>query len=159
MAKDYTAIRQVLSATAVVLSLLFVGVQIRQNTVAQRAQTRQALADASREFILDVVASPELWNAWVGRWRFVSGQHREVDTQLSQADSAKAEVAIMALLRNAENVFLQYREGAIDESALATYGFSGGIWDGPEVRAWWLTQRARWDSSFVRAFEEANAMR
>jgi hypothetical protein len=36
----------------VALSLIFVGLEIRQNTVAQRVQTRQGLADASRDFTL-----------------------------------------------------------------------------------------------------------
>ena len=48
MQKHWETLTQVVSASAVVVSLVFVGLEVRQNTVAQRAQTRQALADAVR---------------------------------------------------------------------------------------------------------------
>lgn len=153
MPENPGGLRQLLSAGAVVLSLLFVGLEVQRNTVAQRAQTRQALADASREFLLTLVENPELWDAWVGRWSF------ETPT-LTPSDSLKAETALRALVRNAENVYLQHREGAIDESALQTYGFSGTVWQLPTIQEFWRTRmRAQWDTSFVRAFEEANGMR
>jgi hypothetical protein len=52
----------------VALSLIFVGLEIRQNTVAQRAQTRQGLADASRDFTLGRATDPDLSRIWWGMW-------------------------------------------------------------------------------------------
>ena len=53
------AIRETLGFLTVVASMAFVGLEIRQNTAAQRAETRQGLADASREFTLTIATDTE----------------------------------------------------------------------------------------------------
>ena len=148
--------RQLLSAGAVVASLVFVGVEIQRNTLAQRSATRQALADASRDLILAVTEDP-LLEAWIGRWG--RPPHFDEGFQITPLDSARADVAMRALLRNAENVFFQYREGVIDESVLATYGFAGGSFASPAFPEYWRSQRDQWDPDFVAAFEDANGLR
>ena len=40
------AIRETLAALGVIASMVFVGIEIQQNSATQRAQTRQAIADA-----------------------------------------------------------------------------------------------------------------
>ena len=159
MPGDRKGIGQLLSAAAVVLSLLFVGLEVRQNTVAQRAETRQALADASTGFMENLVQDADLWEAWVVRWNWSNERFDRVEVpSLTAIDSMKAEIAMRGLLRNAENVYLQYREGAIDQSALGTYGFAGGVWNSPQFREYWATECAFWDAAFVAAFEETNSI-
>ena len=159
MQGDRKGIGQLLSAIAVVLSLLFVGLEVRQNTVAQRAETRQALADASRGFMENLVQDAALWEAWAVRWYWSDARFNNVEVPtLTPLDSMKAEIAMRGALRNAENVYLQYREGAIDRSALGTYGFAGGIWDSPQFREYWATECSAWDTAFVSAFEEMNSI-
>ncbi len=75
-----------LSAIAVVLSLLFVGLELRQNTLAQRAQTRQELARGSREVVLTIADNPTLARAYSGLY---GGMGRPIDSMLTQPDTVQ----------------------------------------------------------------------
>ena len=61
-------IGEILAGAAVVASLVFVGLELRQNTAAVRAQTRQGLADQNTEFVSLISGTPELARAWAVRW-------------------------------------------------------------------------------------------
>ena len=157
MKQDSTA-RQVISAVAVVASLVFVGLEIRQNTAAQRSQTRQAIADASKDQMLRLAEDAQLARAWQG---YLFPERFASPPALTVLDTVRVEQAILAFMRHQENVYLQYREGVFDESILDTYGFVGGAWDTPQFAVFWETSPmlAVFDSSFVRAFSEANGLR
>jgi hypothetical protein len=90
--KPRVSVSRLLSAGAVVVSLTFVGYEIQQNTSAQRAQTRQALADASREWIIALATNPDLDRAYEALWR-PDRAGVEAGTQLTPADSSVARVA------------------------------------------------------------------
>ena len=151
-------IPQILSAVAVGLSLIFVGLEIRQNTAAQRAETRQALTDASRELSLAISSSRELTRVWYARW------HPELDdgrlgALLTRPDSLQALSIMHANLLNLENVFLQALEGVVDLSVLGTYGFTSPMFENPGFTSFWEARRSLYDPRFVEAFEEANVLK
>ena len=54
------AIAETVGAVAVVVSLIYVGVQIRQNTVTQNAQMHQQLVEAQNETNRAIIDNPEL---------------------------------------------------------------------------------------------------
>jgi hypothetical protein len=54
---------QVVGIFALVASLIFVGIEVRQNSIATRSATNAAVKDAFREFNLVVASSPELARA------------------------------------------------------------------------------------------------
>ena len=142
---------EVLAGVGVVASLIFVGLELRQNTAAVRAQTRQALAQQNTEFVAMIGGSPELARAWDVRWEPFGPRRSEV---LTLADSAQARFALVGFIRLIENVHLQFLEGVVDQSVLDTYGFR----DTPVFRAtkfieYWPTLRSRFDPRFVAAFE------
>jgi hypothetical protein len=152
-----TQLRQILSATAVVLSLLFVGLELRQNTRAQRAQTRQELANASRELLLTIAANPSVARAYSAMYGAQGGFS---DSTVSQLDSLQARYVMFANLRNIENVWLQYRAGIVGEEVLTTYAFSTSrLYQTTAFRQAWECGWSRvFDTDFVRAFEEANGL-
>ena len=51
--------KEFVAATAVILSLVFVGLEIRQNTLAVRSSTLQALSDSHRDLVLGSILSQE----------------------------------------------------------------------------------------------------
>ena len=51
---------ELIAAAAVIISLIFVGREIRDNTVASEAATYQSLASDDVLFLLNVSSSPEL---------------------------------------------------------------------------------------------------
>ena len=147
-------LREVVSTVAVVASLVFVGLEIRQNTAAQRSQTRQAISDAAYDWFMRMAESPDLsagFNSVFG----------DDTTQLSAVDSTRIDFLMLGVLRRIENVYLQYREGVFESEILDTYGFTGGVFARPQFRTYWERESFRdvFDSSFVRAFEEANNLR
>ncbi len=57
---DVAPVAEIVGALGIVMSLIFVGVQIRENTAAARAAASQAIFDSSRGFLLDIALSDEL---------------------------------------------------------------------------------------------------
>jgi hypothetical protein len=60
------AVRETLAALGVIASLVFVGMEIRQNTSVARAETRQALTDLYTQFHLAMATNPTLNQQWRG---------------------------------------------------------------------------------------------
>ncbi len=56
---------QALGIFAVVASLVFVGIEVRQNSVATRSATNAAVKDSFSELNLAIASSPELARAMV----------------------------------------------------------------------------------------------
>jgi hypothetical protein len=54
---------QVVGIFTLVASLIFVGIEVRQNSIATRSATNAAVKDAFREFNLVIASSPELARA------------------------------------------------------------------------------------------------
>ena len=136
---------ELIAAAGVILSLLLVAVEIRQNTASVRAQTRQQLTDATGEFLMGL-ATTDLGDIWA---RFAAG-----DT-LAEVEINRLLPAIIAGIRNLENVYLQYQEGVIDQSALLGYGWRGSIMYGsPAFARWWEPNVVRFHPDFVEALAE-----
>lgn len=148
-------IGRLLSAAGVVLSLVFVGLQLRDNTAAVRAQARQAIAERSATVIYSVAENPELARAFRLLWGdSVPGEH------LSAFDSVQASWAMFGLVRHLENAYLQVQEGVIDRSALDTYGFRNNEWlQTQRFREWWPSVSPRFDERFVSEFEALYGLR
>lgn len=143
-------IRESVGLLLVVASMVFVALEIRQNTAAMRAATRQGLAERNAQVIYAVAENPELARAWDIRWSSIA----PADSVMTPTDSTQASWAIFGMLRMVENVYLQYLEGVVDESVLDTYGFHNNIYFASDkFRAYWPTARSRFDPRFVPAFE------
>jgi hypothetical protein len=59
-APDLRSKVEIVGLVAVVLGLLFVGIEVRQNTAAMQAETLQGLNDSSQEYLLLLASNPEL---------------------------------------------------------------------------------------------------
>lgn len=57
---EFSQIAEIIAAVGVIVSLIYVGSELQENSAAVRAQTSQALIDSSREFVLDIALSEEL---------------------------------------------------------------------------------------------------
>ena len=81
--------------------------------------------------------------------------HNNFDTGYEGAlDDRRAMYVMYARLRMVENVFLQVREGVVDESIFLSYGWSGQpLFMTSDIREWWPLQRSRFNPDFVAAFE------
>ena len=105
--KDIGDLANLIAGVGVILSLLFVGYQIRQNTEETRAANAAAVGQSFRELVLTRAHSPSLAEAIAT----VNAGEDATRTQNSQYQAY-----FLALLRTVEDAYLQYREGRLDES-------------------------------------------
>ncbi|GAG01696.1 unnamed protein product, partial [marine sediment metagenome] len=107
--EDLGNIGEFVAAVAVVVSLIYLAVQIRHNTRSVRASTYQvavsSISDWSREVSLDSNA-PRIFS--VGT----------IDPdQLNENERLQLYFQFVSLFRNFENLFYQHRQGMIEDSA------------------------------------------
>ncbi|MDP2530346.1 MAG: hypothetical protein Q8W51_11500 [Candidatus Palauibacterales bacterium] len=143
-------VARLLSALGVIASLVFVGLQVRQNTQALRTQIRQGLADRDAQVIYSIAENPALARAWTLMWQRDTLAART----LTMADSTQARWAMWGMLRMVENAYVQVNEGVLPESSLVGYGFTdNNNFQTPQFAAFWHGIRGRFDPRFVAAFE------
>jgi hypothetical protein len=140
--------REILAALGVVLSLTFVGYELRQNTIAVQGQTRDSLARAGEDWLMGIAADSSLSAALAKMSR---------DEPMSSSDSTRLQYALLAVTRHHENVYLQVTAGTVDESGLLTYG-----WKGTALYTFsfyetsvWPRFRSIFSPDFIAAHEEA----
>jgi hypothetical protein len=96
------AIRETLAALGVIASMVFVGLEIQQNTVASRAAQENDVFDASREIELAVGADPE-WSRIVVEGR--SGG------SLSAVEQHRYDVYVVAVLDVWDQLLTRHTDG------------------------------------------------
>ena len=146
------AVRETIGVVGVVASLLFVGLEIRQNTAVARGQTRQELEAMNQAWITLVTADPVYSDLWYRAW--VTGQ------DVAPEEQYRASMMMTQFMRRLENIYFQYQEGLVDDTALRSYGLQdiGSFLAMERFQAWWTTDRWRdaFHPDFV-AFVEARA--
>jgi len=101
-----SAASEVVGATAVIVSLIYIGREIRLNTNAERAATRHAIAETIMSGPMQIVASDTLAELM---HRSFSGAELKPEERLRLAGYA------YATMRNWENIHYQYRAGLLND--------------------------------------------
>ena len=57
---EFAQMAEIIVAIGVVVSLIFVGIGVRENTATARAASSQSIFDSSRQFLLDIALSEDL---------------------------------------------------------------------------------------------------
>lgn len=143
------AVRETLGFMAVVASLLFVGLQIRQSTAIARGQARQDLAQLNQEWLVLQSTDSAFRSAFAKAWI-------EQTDSLTPDEALAASWAMRLNLRRLENAYFQFAEGLVDESALGSYGFQAtAVFQSRSFREFWIIRRERaaYDPGFVEYFE------
>lgn len=139
--------REILAGLGVILSLTFVGFEVRQNTIAVRGQTRDGLARAGEDWLMAIALDSSL---------SVALSKIEAEEPVSSSDSARAGYSLIALTRHHENVFLQVEGGTVDESVLLSYGWKGSpLYATSFYSSLWPGIRGIFSPEFVEAHERA----
>jgi len=103
---DWASVAEIISALAVVASLLYVGFEIQRNTKVGLASNRQAIAARAQELAL--------YSAETHIHRLLFAPDEE-PIELTEAGQDRLTAYIGALLRTTEEAFLLYRDGLLDE--------------------------------------------
>mgnify|MGYP001332814872 CR=1 FL=1 len=127
-------------------SLVFVGIEVKQNTSAVRGATQQAVSSQVSEMYRIVSESEriaELIN------RALKGASK---SDLSEADYVSFWNFQMMGLRRIENIYLQYKNGLLTEDAFSRIGM--GIYRTKLVSEVWEERKGDFEKDFVIFFEE-----
>lgn len=103
---DWASIAEIISAFAVVASILYVGFEIQRNTKVGLASNRQAIAAKAQELAL--------YSAETRIHRLLFGPSDQ-SIELTDVEQDRLIAYIGALLRTTEEAFLLYRDGLLDE--------------------------------------------
>jgi hypothetical protein len=130
----------------VVISVLYLAIQVRQNTRSVRAATYQAFSESFRDFRNVLLGDERLGAVW--------GRGLRSRSELSQTERSQFDALLMNFLRGVEVSFYQETNGLLDAA------FYNGwldealtIWRQPGPREWWL-ENARFFNSEFRAVWE-----
>jgi hypothetical protein len=149
------AVGEIVGAIAVVLTLGYLAVQIRQNTHSVRSSTHQDVTATSVNILLGVLQTP-------GSSEILARGRAGLDP-LNDAERIAFSRLYFAVFRGYENLFYQYKRGLLEAA----------FWDGyefvirsslahPGVREWWNEWEGGFNASFrnhVRQLQAAEADR
>jgi len=133
---------QIVGASAVLASLIFVGFQIRQNTESQKVVAVSTLASAIAAINVPAMQSPALGEALAkatGNWKSASREQRVL-----------AHFFLFSYFKLCENAWYQHRQGVLEptqwagwETMLRVFYHSNGVQNG-----WWPRRRRAYSPEF-----------
>ncbi|MBI3677097.1 MAG: hypothetical protein HY243_10850 [Proteobacteria bacterium] len=138
---DIAAVAGLVSSIAVVLSLIYLSIQIRQNTRHQRASMQQGRA-ARQVDLLARTGEPGLAPIML--------RGRNADPQLTPAELEQYLRLMTALFLNFEDGFLLRRAAMLDDASAASDGeaLKNHIFNQPGYRAAWTMLRSGMQPAF-----------
>ena len=101
------ALAEILGTIAVVVSLIYVAIQIRQNTHTTKLATGQNLSRDYREAIAPLYSDPHLAKIYLSGMNGIQS--------LTNEDRFRAYVFTQCYYRTLENAYYQYQNGAVDD--------------------------------------------
>ena len=101
----------------VISSLVFVGVEIRQNTAAVKGATHQTVAEQINELTLTIASDERLA-------KIVSSMYNDNKQRadMSSEDQLSLDFLLLTGYRRVENIYLQYEDGILDKRAFDRIG-------------------------------------
>jgi len=99
-----SAVSEIVGAVAVVISLIYVAAQIRQNTKMMRAAAKQSLTEASQNLIYTAIDKSDEWV------KLTTG-----DDPASPEEDARMSLLVRAMLRGFESQCYQYESGLLED--------------------------------------------
>jgi glucose/arabinose dehydrogenase len=140
-----SAVAELVSSIAIVLTLGYLAIQTQQNTTAIQATVRQAMLADDLAIIRQQLDFP---NATVARY----GGSELTDEALIELNST-----LLSLVRVRENQWLQYQNGVIDEQTWRTYQTAlTAVFATEFTRSWFRnrSERGEFDQGFVDSVNE-----
>ena len=136
-------IAEVLGVLGVVGSLIFVALEIRENTRATRSSTIQDISRWSYDSGIVFVENADLREAW----------QAACDGTLNRDQRLLMLWAFSAFLRIQVNRFYQVELGTIDEATAFSIGGRGGLYRSPMFREYWPILKVPFEPAFQEYVE------
>ena len=133
---QYAAVAEIIGVTLVIASLIYVALQLRQNTEMMRAESRNAIQHSKQQELFMMLQNPDIW--------------RGITKQELDDESIRIILWLTASLRAREHEWFQFRHGVLDESAWKSYATAIPFALANErPRAWWGGTKPMYEKEFV----------
>ena len=120
-----SAMAEILSSVAILLTLVYLAIEIQQNTDATQAEIRQAMLESDQQHLQLFIDDPELNLLWY-------------KPELDDEERVRLSYFLITHLRMRENNWLQHETGMLDTATWEAYrGSLVAILASPQTRAWW----------------------
>ena len=135
----WSAIADILSSVAIVITLVYLALQTQQNSAALLASTRHQMLSSDLQINSDAINNPSIS---VSMWK----------ADLTIEEKVQLQYWLIDLVRSREHQWFQFRDGLLDESLWQSYlaGLSATL-STPRTRVWWENVRYEW---FDREFAD-----
>lgn len=131
---------------SVIASLVFVGMEISQNTTAVRGATNQAISDQASELYLTIATDRNIAG-------LVKKLYDDVPREaFGPIDDMQLFMIVLTGLRRVENIFLQLEDNILDERAFDRIGLS--FYRSKYGRQIWEDNQQFFDQNFVPFFKK-----
>ena len=145
---NWKLLGQLFGALGVILSLIFVAWEIRQNTEAVKSATLQAISEQSIAAANMVVQNKDLRDAFILAVN---------DQPLSSDQDAQITFFYVSLMRLNMNRYLQFKLGILEKETVLYLGMQQGPYRSNHFKTFWSRDKASWPEDFV-AFMETEVM-
>ena len=142
--EQWAAMGQIVGAAAVVASLVYLAIQIRQSNALARAGTRQVMMQMGQNELGKVVDDPDIWDLFT-------------KDELSRHEKVRLHSMLLANLRQREYEWAEKREGTIDPRIAQSYaGILTFVLGTERTRRWWDVHghSHTFDAEFVRFVDQ-----
>lgn len=128
----WSAIAEIMSSVAIVITLGYLALQTQQNSAALLASTRHQMLSSDLQINSDAINHPSISEAM---WK----------ENLTTRDKVQLQYWLIDLVRSREHQWFQFRDGLLDEKLWHSYlaGLSATL-STPRTRAWWENVRYEW---------------
>ncbi len=136
--EQYAAIAEITGVTIVVVTLLYLSVQVRQGAHLIRSESRQALMSHDRDVLLSYLDNMDLFDKLAD------------EETLSRTDQRRFSCLWIINMRNREHEWFQYKDGILDEATWLSYRqIMRLILASKRHRNWWNSAKMAYDPGFV----------
>jgi hypothetical protein len=128
--EEYSFLFDVLSAISVVISLVYLGYQIRQNTRAMRRTVAREITRDLNELGRYFIEMPDLIDVYF--------KANDQPKELNAAEQFRFQILVMTVISNFDLAIGYHKDGLIGEASIDTYAQSiHQLFRSPIVEEWW----------------------
>ena len=138
---------EIIGVIGVVGSLVFVGLEVRQNTAAVKGATYQAIADSSLQHARWFASNETLPQFTV---KIFDGA---MPDDFTREENLVINTNYVMTIRRIENIYVQVREGLVEEEAVLRFRPAESFFDSPYFRQFWDGWRLTVEPEFLEYFE------
>ena len=144
--EQLASIGEIISSFAVIISLVYLAIQIRTNTEAERTSTYQSIVSDFGALNNNMASTPELSHL------FVHGM--ENYHQFNPEEQARISQMFFQCFHYFENMFYQHRKGYLDDEVWAGWSrLMLTYYSRPGFQTWWEYRREVYSEPFAHFLE------